>query len=149
VRARGTYPPADDEYRLADLRDEIRSLKTAVVLLGVLGVIALGVAAWALLSNNDDSGTTRSGVSPARVSELERRVSDLASQVRRAPAKSDLAALADRQKALGDRVAAIEKTANDAASQQSVDQIQQNLQDLQKRVDEIEQQQQDQSATSP
>ena len=148
-RERETYPPVDDGLWLAELRDEIRSVKTAVVLLGVLAVIALGVAAWALLASQDDSGTTGRGASPARVSDLERRVSDLESRVRSAPSKSDLTALADRQKALGDRVGAVEKSVGDAATRQSVDQIQQDVKDLQKRLDDIEQQQQAQSTATP
>jgi polyhydroxyalkanoate synthesis regulator phasin len=137
-----SYPPAENGYWLEELRDQVRSLKTAVLLLGILTVVTLGIAAWALLAKQDTSGSTANrGVSPGRVTRLESRVSDLEARVRSAPTKSDLADLKAEQKALSTRVGALEKASRDAASQQSVDQIQQDVQDLQKRVDAIEQQQ--------
>jgi hypothetical protein len=127
---------------LEELRDQVRSLRTAVVLLGVLLLVTLGIAAWALLANQDDGASTaRRGVSPARLANLEDRVSDLEARVRDAPAKGDLAQLGAQQKVLDARLDTLEKASDDAASQQSVDQVQRDLEDLQKRVDEIEQQQ--------
>jgi hypothetical protein len=148
TRRPAPYAPIENGTWLEELRDQVRSLRTAVVLLGILLVVTLGIAAWALLANQDDSGsTTRRGASPARVAKLEDRVSALESRVRDAPSKGDLADLTAQQKVLDGRLDALEKASDDAASQQSVDQVQQDLEDLQKRVDQIEQQQQDQTAT--
>jgi polyhydroxyalkanoate synthesis regulator phasin len=148
--SRRPAPRAPDEngYWLEELRDQVRSLRTAVVLLGILLVVTLGIAAWALLANRGDSGaSTRGGASTTRVTDLERRVSDLEARVRSAPTKSALTALSAQQKTLAGRVDALEKASKDAASQQSVDQVQQDVQDLQKRVDAIEQQPQNPAAT--
>ena len=148
TRRPAPYAPGENGFWLEELRDQVRSLRTAVVLFGILTVVTLGIAAWALLAKQDDgASTTRRGVSPSRVTDLEGRVSDLESRVRSAPAKGDLADLKAEQKLLDGRLDAVEKASKDAASQRSVDQIQQDLEDLQKRVDEIEQQQQDQPAT--
>jgi TolA-binding protein len=134
-------PPAENGYWLEELRDQLRSLKTAVVLLGILTVVTLGIAAWALLAKQDDStASTPQGASPARVTRLEDRVSELEGRVRDAPSKSDLADLKAQQKSLDGRLDALEKASKNAVSQQSVDQLQQDVKDLQKRVDTLEQQ---------
>jgi DNA repair exonuclease SbcCD ATPase subunit len=148
VREREVYAE-DDGTWLEELRDQVRSLRTAVVLLGILAVAALGVAAWALLSDNDDetAGQTPQGASRARVSDLEERVDDLESRTRNAPSNSDLDDLEAEQKSLANRVAKLESASgqqSDAASQDSVDQIQQDVQALDQRVDDVEQQQRQQ-----
>ena len=149
VREREVYAEDDGSW-LEELRDQLRSLRTAVLLLGVLAVAALGVAAWALLSENDDenAGQTPQGASKARVSDLEERVDDLETRTSNAPSKSDLDDLETEQKSLANRVAKLESASgqqsDDAASQDSVDQIQQDIQTLDQRVDDVEQQQQQQ-----
>jgi polyhydroxyalkanoate synthesis regulator phasin len=148
TRRPAPYAPGENGYWLEELRDQLRSLKTAVVLLGILVVVSLGVAAWALLANQGDSGSsTPRGASASRVTNLERRVSDLEARVRSAPSKGDLADVRAQQKVLAGRVDTVEKASRDAASQQSVDQLQQDVRDLQKRVDTLEQQPQSPAAT--
>src|SRR3954471_16770760 len=103
VREREDLPADDDGAWLAELHDQIRSLKTAVVLLGVLAVAALAVAAWALFANNDDNNNaqpTPSGASSARVSQLEDRVGSLESQMKDVPSKSAVSDLRSQQKDL-------------------------------------------------
>src|SRR4051794_24776660 len=149
------YPPAEDDGAwLAELHDQVRSLKTAVVLLGVLAVAALAIAAWALLANNDDNNTqtTPTGASSARVSQLEDRVQSLETQMKDVPSKSAVSDLRSQQKDLAARVGKLETAAaqqSDAASKDAVDQIQQDVQDLQQRMDDVEKQQQQQPSATP
>src|SRR5437868_6875666 len=77
VREREYAPVEDDGAWLVELRDQISSLKTAVILLGVLSVVALALAAWALLSDKNDNSNsqpTGNAASASRVSQLEDRV---------------------------------------------------------------------------
>ena len=69
------YADAEELRFREEVRDRLRSLKTTVVLLAVLAVVALGVAIWALLSSQD-SGETQ-GASASRVSALEDQVDEL------------------------------------------------------------------------
>jgi TolA-binding protein len=149
VREREYLGPEDDGTRglLVELQDQVRSLRTAVVLLGLLSVVALGIAAWALVKSNDaNNGNAHSGnaASAARVSKLEDRVSSLETKVDNRATKGDLDDLQSQQKDLTDRVGKLESNsgqAQNAASKDAVDQVSQDVQDLQKRVDDIEQQQ--------
>ena len=77
--------------------ERLRSLRTAVALVGVVAVAALALALWALLSEqaNDDD---RRGASAARVAALSDRVDVLESDVRDAASGDALAALRDRQR---------------------------------------------------
>jgi hypothetical protein len=154
VREREVLAPEDDGYWLEELRDQIRALKTAAALLGVLAVTALGVALWALLADEDGGGGGQAsrGASPERVSNLAERVDDLESRTKNAPGRGDLNDLETEQKGLADRLDALEESAggeqSEGASQESVDAVAQDVQDLQQRLDQVEQQQeQDQGAT--
>ena len=152
VREREVYAPEDDGAWLEELRDQIRSLKTAAALLGVLAVTALGLAAWALLSKDEDDGDGRGrrAASATRVSNLAERVDDLESRTKSAPSQGDLDDLEQEQKSLADRldkVAADSGGQSEGASQESVDAIQQDVEDLGRRMDELEQNQQDEGAT--
>ena len=51
------YADADELLFRQEVRDRLKSLKTSVVLLAVLAVVALGVAIWALLSSQDSGDT--------------------------------------------------------------------------------------------
>ena len=77
--------------RLDMLMDDLRSLRTALILTGLLALAALGVGLWALLTNDDDEGT-RDGLR-ARVSQLDERVEELEQRQRRASEESDVARL--------------------------------------------------------
>jgi len=73
------------------VRDELRSLRTAIALLGVLAAVALGIAVWALLSA--ESGGERRAVSAARVAALERRLDALQTDVERTPSSAAIVSL--------------------------------------------------------
>src|SRR5215218_8999130 len=115
VREREYVEPEDDRAWVAELQDQLRSLRTAVVLLGVLAVAALALAAWALLKGDDESAPSGNGASAARVSQLEDRVDSLETKVDNRATKgdvNDLSAqqkdLASQQKQLDDRVDKLE-----------------------------------------
>lgn len=62
------------------IADDFRSLRTGLVLLGVVALLALGVAAWALLASDDNADKDRVG-------SLERRVQGANSELDRARAQ--------------------------------------------------------------
>jgi uncharacterized protein HemX len=125
-----------------DVRDRLRSLKTAVVLLAVLAVVALGIAIWALLSSQDTSDTQ--GASASRVSALEDQVNDLEADVKNSASKNDLQQLSKREQELAAKVDDLDQqstqTADDLATvSKDVQTLQQDVEDLQGRVDALEQ----------
>jgi peptidoglycan hydrolase CwlO-like protein len=145
VREREVATVGEDPLWREELLDRLASLRTAVALLGVLAVAALGVALWALLTTQD-SGNGQ-GASSSRVSSLQDRVDALENKVDGAPSKSDLSDLRDREKSLEDDVKQlgqqVDKQGSAADDQrQAIDQLNQNLQKLQQRVDDLEQRQQ-------
>jgi archaellum component FlaC len=145
---RVAYTEADDVAWRELLLDRFRSLRTAVALLGVVAVAALGVALWALLSEQDEGGGDRGGASASSVSRLEDRVDELESAVERAPSRDDLSGIREGQRSIEQRLDALEQAGEGSQdAQQAVEDLQQSVQDLEQRVDELEQQQEDQSQT--
>ena len=121
------------------LLDRLQSLRTAVAIVAVVALAALGVAVWALLHDNGD-GTRRQGVSGTRVRALENRVQRLEQRV---PSQQDIASLRDDEQAIAKRVAAAEAAAT--AAQRRADTLDQRLHDdrqllrnIQQRVDAVE-----------
>lgn len=134
--------PRDELLWREELLDRLRSLRTAVVLLGVVAVAALGVALWALLSQ--DQGDSRRGASVERVRDLEDRVDRLQRGVDRAPSEEDLSKLSDDLDALDKRFAKLEAEqsggGSDQALQDEVQQLSDTVRDLDQRVQDLEQQ---------
>lgn len=136
-----------------EVLDRLRSLRTAVGLLAVVAVAALGVALWALLTQEEE-GDARRGASAERVSDLEDRVDDLESRTRDAASGDAVDRLRDEQESLEERVGAVEDRAGDP-SNGAIDGLQQDVtqlgdaveeiggtvEDLEQRVDELERQQ--------
>ena len=104
-----TYADAEELLFREEVRDRLRSLKTTVVLLAVLAVVALGVAIWALLSSQDSSETQ--GASASRVTALEDQVDELSDDVKNAASKDDLQQLSRREQELADKVDDLDKRA--------------------------------------
>jgi len=141
------YTDADELLFREEVRDRLRSLTTSVALLAVLAVAALGVAIWALLSNQDSGGPQ--GASVSRVRALEDRVDALAADVKNAASKDDLQQLNRREQELADKVDALDKQATQTADDldtvtNDVDTLKQDVDDLKTRVDALEQ-----SGTAP
>ena len=110
------------------VRDQLRSLRTGMMVLGALALVALGIALWALLG--DDSGSERrGGASSARVVALERQVEQIRSDIERTPSSAAIASLRARQQALEKQIVTLAETV-----QQQDMQIQQRLDDLERQA---------------
>lgn len=124
----------------AELRDRLRSLRTALALVGVLAAAALGVALWTLLSE-DEEGDGR-GASPQRVNRLQDRVATLEERVGDRATKSSVSDLrAD--------VDALESDVEEAsAGGEATEETQAAVETLQGDVEALEQQVADLAAQS-
>ena len=145
----------DDYVWREEVVDRLNSLRAAVVLLGILAVAALGVALWALLTQEEESDARR-GASAAEVRSLEQRVEDLEQDLDGAASRDEVSQLSDTVEALDERVTTVEDRVeaqgDRASSEQAVEDLQGDVQQLadaveqlDQRVDEVEEQQ----ATSP
>jgi hypothetical protein len=139
---RPAAPGVDANVILLRLEDAVGSLRTGLMVVGVLAVAALGVAVYALVKANDSGGGgSRSGLaSDARVSDIEGRVDRLSRQLQAERSGGDTTSTQ-----LDDRVAALEKTAKTLASrpsadpQDAIDQLSDRIDDLSKDVDALKQ----------
>jgi hypothetical protein len=139
-RLRPSPPPVyeerggDPNLVLLRLEQTIGSLRTGLMVVGVIAVAALGVAVYALMQANDDGGGggSRGGLaSNERVSRLDDRIDRLSRQVQ--DARSGDSAGSDE---LDGRVAALEKTVKTLASRPSAD-PQQAIDKLSDRIDGV------------
>lgn len=130
---RPATPGQDPNGILLRLDDAIGSLRTGLMVVGVLAVAALGVAFYALVKAGDDSGGgSRSGLaSDSRVSDLEDRVDRLSRRQEDAGSSGDTSSAQ-----LEDRVAALEKTVKTLADRPSAD-PQQAIDQLSDRIDDV------------
>ena len=136
-----------EETLWADVLDRLRSLRTGLLVVGVLALAALGVALWVLLDDVDD--TDRRGASRERVERLEERVDRLETQAGEAASEGGLAAIRDGQRALQRRVqglgATVEQSRADAGEiSGALDALQDSVETLDQRLAAVEQQQQQQ-----
>ena len=131
--------PADPNLMFVRLEDAISSLRTGLVFVGLLTVIAIGLAVYALTRDDNTSNGTRSdAASTERVVQLDDRVDRLSRQVQQA--RADARAARD----VGTRVdtALRSQAGNGAASANTT----QAITDFGKRVDDLDQRVQDLSA---
>jgi hypothetical protein len=139
---RPAAPGVDANVILLRLEDAVGSLRTGLMVVGVLAVAALGVAVYALVKANDSSGGgSRSGLaSDSRVSDIEDRVDRLSRQLQEERSGGDTSSTQ-----LDDRVAALEKTVKTLASrpsadpQEAIDQLSDRIDDVSKDVDALKQ----------
>jgi cell division protein FtsB len=105
------------------------------MIVGVIAVAALGVAIYALMKDDGGSTAASSGAaSDARVSQIDDRVDRLSRQVQ------DLRSGGgggDEAAALGDRVAALEKTVKELADRPAPGDATQAVQELSDRIDDV------------
>jgi len=141
----------EDDPERAALRDSIRSLRTALWLVALLAAVALGVAAYALLAEDDeDNGRTPASASRVaaiddKVDELENRLDERATKGQVENVRKDLDDLEER---LGDVSKTAQDSGGDDDAQQAVDDVKGDVQQLEDRVNDLEQQAQD-DTTSP
>ena len=141
--------PVDPNLLFVRLEDAIASLRTALVFVGILAVLAVGLSIYAI-TRDDSSPAARSGaVTSERVAQLDDRIDRLSRQLQQARADARAARdLPTRVDALSRSVSALRTQAGSGAAATDATQA---LQDLGKRVDSLEQQVQDlgQGQTTP
>lgn len=145
----GVPVASDPSLLIVRLEDAVHSLRTAVAFVGVLSVLALGLALYALLQDDGSDGRAdRGAASNERVSNLDDRVDRLSRQAQsvRAAVRSDddTTELSDRVDALSRQVQSVRGQAGSAAAPdatQAIEQLDQRLDDLGQRVDELSQNQ--------
>jgi outer membrane murein-binding lipoprotein Lpp len=130
----------DDLVWREELIDRLNSLRNAVVLLGILAVAALGIALWALLTQEEESDARR-GASVDRVRDLEDRVEELEQDVERAPSRDALSQLSENVESLDERVGAledrVERQGAGGASEQAVEDLQGDVQQVGDAVEQL------------
>lgn len=125
-------PAVDPNVVLLRLEDAIGSLRTGLMVVGVIAVAALGVAIYALTKADDSGGGSRAGLaSDSRVTQLDDRIDRLSRQVQ--GLRSGAGASSDAVEA---RVSALEKTVKTLAERPSTD-PQQAIDQLSGRIDDI------------
>ena len=132
------YVHSDEEFWRQYLHERLRSLTTAVALVAIVAVAALGVGLWSILGDPGD------GASTERVSRLEQRVDALDAQLQQRPAADDLAAVRERQEAVEQALRTLERNAERpdeemAAVIEAVDATQQSVAQLEQRIAALEQ----------
>lgn len=133
-------PGVDPNVILLRLEDAIASLRTGLMIVGVLAVAALGVAIYALTqADDDDGGGSRSGLATdERVSDLDDRVDRISRQVQGLRSGGDAAGV-------DDRVSALERTVKQLADrpvadpQQAIDELSGRIDDVAQDVEELKQ----------
>ena len=139
----------DPGYGREALLDELRSVKRAVALLGVISVLALGAAVWALLTQEEESDARR-GATASSVSQLRERVDELENDVEDAASGSTVSKLRSDQQDLDERVDKLSQQTQDAReaaqdggdateAQEAAEQLGQQVDDLEQRLETLEQ----------
>jgi len=131
----------DDLVWREEIVDRLNSLRTAVVLLGILAVAALGIALWALFTQEEESDA-RPGASAEQVRDLEERVDELELDIERAPSRDALSQLSETVESLDERVGAVEdrveRQGARGASEQAVENLQGDVQQLGDAVEQLD-----------
>jgi hypothetical protein len=133
----------DPNLVLLRLEQTIGSLRTGLMVVGVIAVAALGVAFYALMKANDDGGgESSSGLATnERVSRLDDRIDSLSRQIQETRSGADNAGGDD----VGDRVEALERTVKTLAErpstdpQEAIDQLSERIDDVAKDVEALQQ----------
>jgi methyl-accepting chemotaxis protein len=130
---------------IARLEDAISSLRTGLIVVGLLSALALGVALYSLLADDESDGNTRQGASSERVSRLDDRVDRLSRQVQ------GLRSADDGTDDLEERVDSLSQTVDSLRNQtgsgdnaaaeatQAVEQLDQRVDDLSRQIQELRQ----------
>jgi septal ring factor EnvC (AmiA/AmiB activator) len=124
-------PPGPD--RLALLADDVRSLRTALVLVGLLALAGVGLSVWSLLEG-EDSDNARSSLRE-RTQQLDRRIDEVESDVRRTSEESDVTALERRLERTRSQVQEAEERSAETA--EANDQLRGRISDLAETNEEL------------
>ena len=134
VDERVVAPAVDPNVILLRLEDAVSSLRTGLMIVGVIAVAALGVAIYALMKDDNGGDSRRGLASDTRVSRLDDRVDRLSRQVQSARAA---ASGAGEVAQLGGRVEALEKTIKTLAARPVPGDATQAVQKLSDRIDDV------------
>ena len=127
----------DDLVWREEVLDRLASLRSAVVVLGIVAVAALGVALWALLTQEEESDAQQ-GASVERVRDLEDRVAELEQDVEQASSRDELAQLSENVESLDERVGDLEdRVERQAGDEQAVEDLQGDVQELGDAVEQL------------
>ena len=121
------------------LRDKIRSLTTALALTALLATVALGLALYTLLAEDEEQDGGRRGASPARVSALSDRVDDLEDRVGDRATKNAVESLEERVQAVERQAGEGQDGGDTAQLTEAIETLDQNVQALEQRVEALEQ----------
>lgn len=122
-----------DRDVLLRLEHALDSLRTGLMIVGVVAVAALGVAIYSLMAE-DDGGGSRSGLaSDSRVSDLEDRVDRISRQVQDVRSGDG----GDEDAELTKRVEALEGTVKELAERPVPGDATEAVQELSDRIDEV------------
>lgn len=148
---RETVVAPDDPVFRAEVLDRLGALRVWVALATLLSLVAIGLAAWTYFEEEDDRDVSRpNGIRAAEVETLEDRLDRLEAQPAGVRA-ADLNAVQDEQAALADQVtdlaAQVEAdaqpepaAAEDLEARESINVLDQSIQDLDARVRALESQ---------
>jgi hypothetical protein len=134
----------DPNLVLLRLEQTLGSLRTGLMVVGVIAVAALGVAVYALMQANDDGGggeSSSGAASNERVSGLDDRIDRLSRQIQ------DTRSGGETGGDVADRVEALERTAKTLAErpstdpQEAIDQLSGRIDDVAKDVEALQQSQ--------
>ena len=125
---RAVGPAVDANVILLRLEDAVASLRTGLMVVGVIAVAALGVAIYALV---DTTGTSGAAAGNGRVAALEDRVDRIDRELQsQGETGGDSAALEDR-------VAALERTVKELADRPTPGDATEAVKELSERIDDV------------
>jgi len=130
-------PAVDPNLILVRLEDAVASLRTWLTIVGLLAVVALGVAIYGLTRDAGTSGGSRSGLATdKRVTRVNDRVDRLSGQVQTLRASRTGNSGGASTTALSDRLDTLESTVRTLSSRPSTDATQ-AVKDLSDRIDTL------------
>lgn len=134
VDERVVTPAVDSNAVLLRLEDALQSLRTGLMIVGVIAVAALGVAIYSLMRDDDASTAANGGAAgDSRVSQIDDRVDRISRQVQDLRGGGD----DDEAAALGDRIEALEGTVKELAERPAPGDATQAVQELSDRIDDV------------
>lgn len=130
----GTPAPPPARTWEEELAERISTLRNWLVLLGIVTVVATGIAIYALVQANDDQPQAGSGATSAQLNELEDRVTELensgASDAAVAQLKSDVSDL-------DARVQKLESGDQAGVTPEQLDTLQERVADLAQQIEDL------------
>lgn len=131
----------------AQLADQLRTIRAGLIGTALIALVALGLGVYLLATRDDDDGADRNAASAAQVRQLEQRTDRLESRLGNRAGEGDVEEVQQNQAQIADRLDALEEQVGDDDAQQlqqAVERLSGQLEQLSRRVDRLEEEQQDQ-----